>query len=199
MSTSKHKSYPFDIIEIPEALAEQLLPPNAPVKPGKNIDNRQDLNILYYNPFIPKLCTRQLFEFLRTELPFYRVEYTIKRGGIETKVQTPRLVFYRPQKQEMQNKHANFIDGQLSSASMRHRDSRTGALSTPNLKYWYRTDCMTVILRDQFHNALIHCGDRLRLRLDSSSISASSTTMPLGPTAYPITATTKSSLAPSQQ
>lgn len=199
MSTSKHKSYPFDITEIPEALAEQLSPPNAPVKPGQNIDNQQDLNVLYFAPFIPKLCTRQLFEFLRTELPFYRVEYTIKRGGIETQVQTPRLVLHRPPKNEKQNKHANFIDGQLFSAWMRHRDSKTGALSTPNLKYWYQTDAMTVTLRDQFHNALIHCGDRPRLRLDSSSISALSTTTPLGPIAYPITATTKSSLAPSQQ
>ncbi|KAG6031683.1 hypothetical protein E4U41_007481 [Claviceps citrina] len=33
---------------------------------------------------------KQLFEFLRAELPFYRVEYDIKRGGVQTHIKTPR-------------------------------------------------------------------------------------------------------------
>lgn len=31
-----------------------------------------------------------MFQFLRQELPFYRVEYKIKRGGIEAQIKTPR-------------------------------------------------------------------------------------------------------------
>lgn len=31
-----------------------------------------------------------MFTFLRAELPFYRVKYSIKRGGVETNINTPR-------------------------------------------------------------------------------------------------------------
>jgi alkylated DNA repair dioxygenase AlkB len=39
---------------------------------------------------MPARAARQLFEFLRAELPFYRVEYDIQRGGVSTHVRTPR-------------------------------------------------------------------------------------------------------------
>jgi hypothetical protein len=39
---------------------------------------------------VPRDLAKRLFAFLRTELPFYRVEYSIKRGGVETRVRTPR-------------------------------------------------------------------------------------------------------------
>ncbi len=92
VSTSKHSAYPFDIADFPATLAKELSPPNIPDKPGQTIDDKQDLDLLYFDPFVPKLQARQLFEFLRAELPFYRVQYKIKRGGIETEIKTPRFV-----------------------------------------------------------------------------------------------------------
>ncbi|OAA64995.1 DNA repair family protein [Cordyceps fumosorosea ARSEF 2679] len=89
-STSKHSAYPFDIADLPASLAEELLPPNAPTVPGQPIDDKTELDLVYFDPFVPKPQARQLFEFLRAELPFYRVRYKIKRGGIETDIRTPR-------------------------------------------------------------------------------------------------------------
>lgn len=45
---------------------------------------------MYFEPYIPPYLSKQLFRFLRSELPFYRVEYTIKRFGVETNIRTPR-------------------------------------------------------------------------------------------------------------
>jgi hypothetical protein len=54
------------------------------------MNDQLDLDLVYFEPFIPKYCERQLFKFLRAELPFYRVEYKIRRGGMETQIRTPR-------------------------------------------------------------------------------------------------------------
>ena len=59
---------------------------------GREIKDQAHLDLLYFEPFIPKYLERQVFLFLRSELPFYRVEYKIKRGGIETQIRTPRYV-----------------------------------------------------------------------------------------------------------
>jgi alkylated DNA repair dioxygenase AlkB len=61
-----------------------------PAKDGKQVNNQPDLDLLCFEPFVPRPQARQLFEFLRSELPFYRVEYKIKRGGFETEIKTPR-------------------------------------------------------------------------------------------------------------
>jgi hypothetical protein len=50
---------------------------------GKAINNQPDLDLLYFRPFIPQSMEQALFEFLRSELFFYRVQYTIKRFGNE--------------------------------------------------------------------------------------------------------------------
>lgn len=52
--------------------------------------DQPDLDLLYFDPYIPRSSARQLFEFLRSNLPFYRVEYNIHRGGISTHICTPR-------------------------------------------------------------------------------------------------------------
>lgn len=49
-----------------------------------------DLDIVYHKPYIPSTVSSGIFEFLRRELFFYRVQYKIKRGGIETNINTPR-------------------------------------------------------------------------------------------------------------
>lgn len=63
-----------------------------PARPGKLINDQPDLDLMYFEPYVPRYMARQLFGFLREELPFYRVEYSIKRGGVETQIRTPRLV-----------------------------------------------------------------------------------------------------------
>lgn len=52
--------------------------------------DQPDLDLLYFEPYVPRSSARQLFEFLRSSLPFYRVEYDINRGGISTHIRTPR-------------------------------------------------------------------------------------------------------------
>ncbi|KAH7133534.1 hypothetical protein EDB81DRAFT_658732 [Dactylonectria macrodidyma] len=85
---SKHQCYPHPIKNLHSSISKEL--PGLPTKPGKKINDQPDLDLLYFEPFIPSTVSRRLFEFLRAELPFYRVEYKIKRGGIETQVRTPR-------------------------------------------------------------------------------------------------------------
>ena len=58
---------------------------------GKQINNQPHLDLLYFQPFIPKLVERDLYNFVRSELFFYRVTYTINRGGKDTLIKTPRF------------------------------------------------------------------------------------------------------------
>lgn len=84
-----HSSYPFPITAIRSHIyvaLEMVTPARAP----KPINNQPHLDLLYYEPFIPQPTADEYFEFLRRELPFYRVQYTIKRGPTETVINTPR-------------------------------------------------------------------------------------------------------------
>ncbi|KAF5617195.1 DNA repair family [Fusarium sp. NRRL 52700] len=85
---SEHQFYPHPIKNLPTSLSKELL--TLPDQPGREINDQLDLDLLYFEPFISGSVSRRLFEFLRSELPFYRVEYKIKRGGIETQIRTPR-------------------------------------------------------------------------------------------------------------
>ncbi|KAH7257349.1 hypothetical protein BKA59DRAFT_105798 [Fusarium tricinctum] len=85
---SEHQCYPHPIKNLPAYLSKELA--TLPDQPGREINDQPDLDLLYFEPFITAPVSRSLFEFLRAELPFYRVEYKIKRGGIETQIRTPR-------------------------------------------------------------------------------------------------------------
>ncbi|CVL10988.1 uncharacterized protein FPRO_00689 [Fusarium proliferatum ET1] len=85
---SEHQFYPHPIKNLPASLSKELS--TLPDQPGREINDHPDLDLLYFEPFISGSVSRRLFEFLRSELPFYRVEYKIKRGGIETQIRTPR-------------------------------------------------------------------------------------------------------------
>lgn len=61
-----------------------------PATEGRVINDQPDLDLLYFQPYIPKDIHRNLFEFFRGELFFYRVLYTIKRGPTEMQIHTPR-------------------------------------------------------------------------------------------------------------
>ncbi|KAL8772270.1 MAG: hypothetical protein Q9209_002482 [Squamulea sp. 1 TL-2023] len=86
--TASHTTYPFPVPYFPEHLVNTLS--EAPSTEGKHINDQTDLDLLYFQPFIPKSIENDLFQFLRSQLFFYRVQYKIKRGGIETQINTPR-------------------------------------------------------------------------------------------------------------
>ncbi|EMC93419.1 hypothetical protein BAUCODRAFT_37098 [Baudoinia panamericana UAMH 10762] len=88
-AVSNHPSYPFAVPHLPPELQELLN--FAPSAEGQIINDRPDLDLLYYQPYVPKEASRDLSEFLRRELFFYRVGYKIKRGSIETDIDTPRF------------------------------------------------------------------------------------------------------------
>ncbi|QUC18234.1 uncharacterized protein UV8b_02475 [Ustilaginoidea virens] len=85
---SEHVSYPHPISNLPSSVSRELLSP--PARPGKEISDGSKLDLLYFDPYIPQDVAKELFEFLRLELPFYRVEYDIQRGGTQTHIKTPR-------------------------------------------------------------------------------------------------------------
>ena len=86
--TSAHSTYPYPIPHFPPHLEEVLA--EVPASEGKQIHDQPDLDLLYFQPYIPPTVERELYEFLRRELFFYRVKYKIKRGSIETDINTPR-------------------------------------------------------------------------------------------------------------
>ncbi|KAK7419333.1 hypothetical protein QQZ08_010916 [Neonectria magnoliae] len=88
VSSSLHQHYPHPIKNLPLSISKELS--TLPVKTGREFSDQPDLDLLYFEPFIPSSVSRKLFDFLRAELPFYRVEYKIKRGGVETQIRTPR-------------------------------------------------------------------------------------------------------------
>jgi hypothetical protein len=58
---------------------------------GKEINGQPHLDLLYIQPFIPAKVEHELYEFLRSELFFYRVKYMIQPFGKETEINTPRF------------------------------------------------------------------------------------------------------------
>jgi hypothetical protein len=69
---SKHHTYPFALADLPSGLQETLN--FVPSSEGLSIADKPDLDLVYYQPYIPKGADKELFEFLRGELFFYRVK-----------------------------------------------------------------------------------------------------------------------------
>jgi alkylated DNA repair dioxygenase AlkB len=88
-SASHHASYPFPIPHLPTPFTDAL--GFAPEAEGKPMNDQLDLDLVYYEPYIPSTISSGLFDFLRQELPFYRVQYTITRFGTPTQINTPRF------------------------------------------------------------------------------------------------------------
>lgn len=89
MRKSEHAAFPFAIPHLPAPFMEQL--GFAPAEEGKLMDDQLDLDMVYYQPYIPSAVAPGVFEFLRQELPFYRVQYNITRGNVQTQINTPRF------------------------------------------------------------------------------------------------------------
>ncbi|KAF5527122.1 DNA oxidative demethylase ALKBH2 [Colletotrichum aenigma] len=85
---STHPNYPCPISELAPSISKELS--SLPARLGREINDQPDLDLLYFEPYVPSYLAKDLFEFLRAELPFYRVEYDINRGGIKTHIRTPR-------------------------------------------------------------------------------------------------------------
>ena len=83
---STHPTYPFPIPSLPKHLADNLKPSKEP----RVINDGVDLDLLCYEPYMTAPLARDYGEFLRRELPFYRVQYKINRFGKETEINTPR-------------------------------------------------------------------------------------------------------------
>lgn len=62
---------------------------------GRAVNDQPDLDLLYFEPYIPRGTERVLFEFLRSQLPFYRVEYDINRGGVSTHIRSTLFTLSR--------------------------------------------------------------------------------------------------------
>ncbi|KAL5116249.1 hypothetical protein ACEQ8H_005807 [Pleosporales sp. CAS-2024a] len=91
-NTSNHDAYPFGIPHLPTQFMDQL--GFVPAGEAKMLNEQPDLDMVYYQPYIPRAIAPGLFDFLRQELPFYRVQYSITRGrggGATTHVKTPRF------------------------------------------------------------------------------------------------------------
>jgi alkylated DNA repair dioxygenase AlkB len=86
---SNHATYPFPVPQFPPDIIDAL--GFAPETEGKPINDQPDLDLLYFQPYIPKDIEKNLFEFLRKVLFFYRVKYQIKRNGIDQQINTPRF------------------------------------------------------------------------------------------------------------
>ncbi|KAL4900231.1 hypothetical protein BDW74DRAFT_182985 [Aspergillus multicolor] len=89
LSYTYHPSYPHPIASLPPSLTSAL--DNLSRAQSKSITNQPHLDLLYFHPLIPSPTARELFQFLRRELPFYRVQYSINRGGQTTQINTPRF------------------------------------------------------------------------------------------------------------
>jgi alkylated DNA repair dioxygenase AlkB len=86
---SNHATYPYPVPHLPSVIVDAL--GFAPASEGRVMNDQPDLDLLYFEPYVPKDIHRELFKFLRQELFFYRVQYNIKRGPTETKINTPRF------------------------------------------------------------------------------------------------------------
>ncbi|KAJ5726932.1 hypothetical protein N7493_005959 [Penicillium malachiteum] len=84
-----HPTYPIAIPELPSHIEIALIH-GTPAREAKSITNQPHLDLLQFQPYITRPTANELFKFLRQSLPFYRVQYEIKRGGIETTINTPR-------------------------------------------------------------------------------------------------------------
>ena len=89
IARTRHAAYPWPIPHLPLRVVEEI--EQLVTKEGKVVNDQPQLDLLLFSPFVPKPVERDLFEFLRSELFFYRVKYSIKRFGKDTVINTPRF------------------------------------------------------------------------------------------------------------
>lgn len=90
VSSTSHATYAFPIADLPSSISDEL-DELLLTASGKVINNQPHLDLLYFEPLIPRPTAAELFRFLRSSLPFYRVKYTITRFGKSLDINTPRF------------------------------------------------------------------------------------------------------------
>ncbi|KAJ9110249.1 hypothetical protein QFC19_001652 [Naganishia cerealis] len=88
ISPDTHRNYPFPIPSLPAHICQTIAA--SPVKQPKTINHLPHLDLLSFEPYLDAKVSREYGEFLRRELPFYRVEYKLTRFGKVTDIMTPR-------------------------------------------------------------------------------------------------------------
>ncbi|KAK5941421.1 hypothetical protein PMZ80_006699 [Knufia obscura] len=88
--STSHQTYPFPIADLPSSISEKI-EELLLIASGNAINSQPHLDLLYFEPLIPQPTAYQLFRFLRSSLPFYRVKYTITRYGKSVDINTPRF------------------------------------------------------------------------------------------------------------
>ena len=88
-NVTAHAVYPFPVANFPPSISQELEELLLSAR-GKIINNQAHLDLLYFEPLIPQPTADQVFRFLRSSLPFYRVKYTITRFGKLVEINTPR-------------------------------------------------------------------------------------------------------------
>ncbi|KAJ9098262.1 hypothetical protein QFC21_004591 [Naganishia friedmannii] len=83
-----HINYPFPIPHLPPQISSSIT--SAPVKQPTTLTHLPHLDLLHFEPYLDAKTSREYGEFLRRELPFYRVEYKLTRFGKVTDIKTPR-------------------------------------------------------------------------------------------------------------
>ena len=117
---SHHATYPFPVPYLPQSIVDALS--TVPATDGQAINDQPDLDLLYFQPFVPKPAERDLFEFLRSELFFYRVNYKIKRGTFETDIHTPRYTtVFGVDTSAFFNESGELVDGQSAKPVSKDR------------------------------------------------------------------------------
>ena len=84
-----HAHYPFPIPRLNSPLSRTISA--SPIKEPKILNHLPHLDLLSFEPYMGTKDAREYGEFLRRELPFYRVEYKLTRFGKETDIKTPRF------------------------------------------------------------------------------------------------------------
>lgn len=107
---TSHATYPWPVPFLTPSVYEEVS--MLVTAEGRAIIDQPNLDLLYYQPFIPKAVERDLFNFLRSELFFYRVKYTIQRFGKETQINTPRFTTVFGV-----DETSRFVDGRIMMAS----------------------------------------------------------------------------------
>lgn len=86
----RHSNYPFPIPSLPPHISTTITASPTSLNKPTTLTHLPHLDLLHYEPYLDSKTAREYGEFLRRELPFYRVEYKITRFGKVTDIRTPR-------------------------------------------------------------------------------------------------------------
>ena len=121
---NSHATYPWPIPHLPRHITAEI--ELLVTAEGKEINDQPHLDLLYFQPFIPKSIDKDLFSFLRSELFFYRVKYNINRFGKEMLINTPRFttVFGVDETSRFADNGTRIVDASDPSKSVRREKYR---------------------------------------------------------------------------